>query len=340
MSAIIRTPAGVQTVPATPTPGMANPMTALGDLIYGGADGAPTRRAIGAEGEVQTVVGGEPAWAPAAAGGPTIDTGTYAARPASPAVGDSYTVTSGVRRGSVYRCDVAGTWDLANIAVPQLGGAVAIFDGETLPAAGVPLRRWQNLASRRRGYDLTTVTTLQPTSAVGATGLMAYDTDAGIGGLRGILPGLAGAAPRSLAILVDPGTTSVDFNLICAGWGIAVNDSIFEILCRAAHSEVWAIHYYGTNGASAVASTEADYVVIVATYDGTTMRLYREGVEIFSGAKVLLDAYDAEFGIATTANSFASQTRLRLPFAAAWDVCLSGAEVTTLTTLLRARYGL
>ena len=50
--------------------GLSNPMTALGDLITGGASGTPGRLAVGAEGEVLTVTGGEPAWA-AAAGGPS-----------------------------------------------------------------------------------------------------------------------------------------------------------------------------------------------------------------------------------------------------------------------------
>lgn len=43
--------------------GMTNPMTTAGDVIYGGAAGAPTRRAIGSTGQVLTVVSGNPAWA-------------------------------------------------------------------------------------------------------------------------------------------------------------------------------------------------------------------------------------------------------------------------------------
>lgn len=42
---------------------MNNPMTTLGDLIYGGAGGAPTRRGIGSSGQVLTVSGGVPDWA-------------------------------------------------------------------------------------------------------------------------------------------------------------------------------------------------------------------------------------------------------------------------------------
>lgn len=56
--------------------GLSNPMTTAGDLITGGASGAPARLAAGAEGAVLTVTGGEPAWA-APAGG--VDTSLQAA---------------------------------------------------------------------------------------------------------------------------------------------------------------------------------------------------------------------------------------------------------------------
>jgi len=51
--------------------GMSNPMTTAGDIIVGGAAGAPTRLAIGTSGFVLTVSGGTPAWA-ASSGGLTI----------------------------------------------------------------------------------------------------------------------------------------------------------------------------------------------------------------------------------------------------------------------------
>lgn len=42
--------------------GLANPMTTAGDLIVGGASGAPTRLAVGAGGQVLGIVGGVPTW--------------------------------------------------------------------------------------------------------------------------------------------------------------------------------------------------------------------------------------------------------------------------------------
>jgi len=44
-------------------PSMSNPMTALGDLIVGGASGTPTRLSIGSDSRVLTVVSGNVAWA-------------------------------------------------------------------------------------------------------------------------------------------------------------------------------------------------------------------------------------------------------------------------------------
>lgn len=44
------------------SPALANPMTAVGDIIVGGASGAATRLAAGADGRVLTLVAGTPSW--------------------------------------------------------------------------------------------------------------------------------------------------------------------------------------------------------------------------------------------------------------------------------------
>lgn len=49
--------------------GMNNPMTAAGDVIYGGQSGSPRRRAIGNEGDVFTVESGVPVWKPSSGAG-------------------------------------------------------------------------------------------------------------------------------------------------------------------------------------------------------------------------------------------------------------------------------
>lgn len=48
--------------------GFVNPMTALGDLIQGSVAGAMKRLGIGSNGDVLTVVSGEPAWSPSGSG--------------------------------------------------------------------------------------------------------------------------------------------------------------------------------------------------------------------------------------------------------------------------------
>ena len=47
----------------TPSSGMANPMIAQGDIIYGKTNGVPTRLPKGVNGTVATMVNGSPAWA-------------------------------------------------------------------------------------------------------------------------------------------------------------------------------------------------------------------------------------------------------------------------------------
>ena len=51
---------------------MTNPMTTLGDTIYGGASGIPTRLGIGSVGQVLTVSGGAPAW-----GAPSVNNSNW-----------------------------------------------------------------------------------------------------------------------------------------------------------------------------------------------------------------------------------------------------------------------
>jgi hypothetical protein len=65
----------------TSSSGFTNPMTTLGDIIYEDYSGSPTtlepvRLGIGSTGQVLTVVGGIPAWAPASGGGSSRTTVT------------------------------------------------------------------------------------------------------------------------------------------------------------------------------------------------------------------------------------------------------------------------
>lgn len=50
---------------------MTNPMTTLGDIIYGGASGLATRLAKGTDGQILTLASGVPSWADSPSGLPT-----------------------------------------------------------------------------------------------------------------------------------------------------------------------------------------------------------------------------------------------------------------------------
>jgi len=297
------------------------------------------------DGQVVTTTGGAYGLA-APSGGPTIGSGTYAARPASPAVGDSYTVTSGARRGSVYRCDVAGLWSLVTVAVPQLGAAVGLFDGERLERLGGSLRRWNNLAPRGRGYDLSGGAPIRGVAAMGPAGLLAHDTTAGGGStMRGVLPTVAAGAPRTVAALIRPtgpfgGAGGNPATAVAVDWGGTDLYSALGICVRVGFADVWGLHYWGVYEASATSSVEAAPVVVVATYDGADARLYREGTLIDTHTVALSGAGADGFFAAMSVNAGGETSWGTIGFAGAWDVALSAGEVTTLTSLLRERYGL
>lgn len=68
------------------TPGMPNPMTDPGDMIYGGTAGAPRSLSIGSEGQVITVFGGEVHWRAAVAAAIVIKLGNASVVAAAAAV--------------------------------------------------------------------------------------------------------------------------------------------------------------------------------------------------------------------------------------------------------------
>jgi hypothetical protein len=100
---------GTETTLSGGSSGMANPMTAAGDIIIGGTAGAPSALAKATDGNVLTLVSGAPAWA-AAPGGGGASAAEIAYRTRQNAVMDpdaieglkadtfSYTVASGVTK--------------------------------------------------------------------------------------------------------------------------------------------------------------------------------------------------------------------------------------------------
>lgn len=118
VNALVKADAGGALVAATPgTDYLNNPMSASGDIIYGGTDGAPTRLAKGTDGQVLTLASGLPAWAAASGGGSTtltIDNKTTA-----------YTVVAG-DNGKVINC-TSGTFTVSLTAAATLGAGFNVW---------------------------------------------------------------------------------------------------------------------------------------------------------------------------------------------------------------------
>ena len=120
--------------------GLTNPMTAAGDVIYGGVDGAPTRLAKGTAGQVLTMNSGAtaPEWASASAGLPLGYLSGLSIAHAADTEHD-ITVAAGEARDATDAADmvlasaITKRFD-AEWAVGSTNGGFAA--GETLPASG------------------------------------------------------------------------------------------------------------------------------------------------------------------------------------------------------------
>ena len=120
--------------------GLTNPMTAAGDVIYGGVDGAPTRLARGAAGQVLTMNSGAtaPEWGTVAIGLPlnylsglTIAHAADTEHDITVAVGEARDATDAA--DMVLASAITKRFD-AEWAVGSTNGGFAA--GETLPASG------------------------------------------------------------------------------------------------------------------------------------------------------------------------------------------------------------
>ena len=123
----------------TPDVGLANPMSATGDLIVGGASGAATRLPIGSTGYVPRVVGGTVAWRELSAAGLLAD------RPAAAAgrEGQRYYATDAAAGLELSECVHKGgatyAWEVVSYGVTATGVALTQAASATagLTALGV-----------------------------------------------------------------------------------------------------------------------------------------------------------------------------------------------------------
>ncbi len=151
---------GTAWVPATPSSGgMTNPMTTAGDIIVGGASGAPSRLGAGTDGEVLTLVAGVPSWetpaAPSTASVVLPITGATHDLDAADA-GKYHRFTSAsaktlnIRTDATHALPANGEWELRNAGtldltiVPAGGVTVNVPAGGTLvlePGMSAVLKR-------------------------------------------------------------------------------------------------------------------------------------------------------------------------------------------------------
>ncbi|MBI3218321.1 MAG: tail fiber domain-containing protein [Bacteroidetes bacterium] len=127
------------------TPGMTNPMTATGDLILGGAAGAPSRLAIGSNGQVLTSNGTTASWQNLAGGGTLTGINTNAGSGLAGG-GLSGTLTlklvDGAANGQILKWNgsswALATDDVGGGGVPTLNpGNLLIGDGTSNSQTGV-----------------------------------------------------------------------------------------------------------------------------------------------------------------------------------------------------------
>jgi hypothetical protein len=317
---------------------------AQGGVYYRGASGLAVL-AAGTSGYalVSQGAGANPTWAAVAAG---VATGTYAARPASPTIGNAYLVTSGVRKGSLYRCTCAGYWFLDAIVLPPelQTGLVLYVDGEDLLGPGI--NRWINRAPAQPGNDLVLLSSIG-TVAVGTSSLSSginYAQTNGNARLETAMPYPSGAGGRTLVVLTSNVTPNAGaaFNHLLSE-GANISNQMYSICCRENSVSQWGNHYWTTYYSTGTSATETTPVRIVARYDGSQDRFFRNGVALGAANTITLSAPTTYAGLTLFAiangGGEAAPNGTRIHAAGSWTVGLSDSTVAILDAWLAERFG-
>lgn len=300
-----------------------------------------------------------PAEAGAAA---AIATGTYAARPASPAVGDRYLVTSGVRKGSLYQCTCAGVWSLSDIVLPDglSSSCVALFDGEDLLAypTGHGIMRWKNRSPLADGSTMDLVgRTDSGGAAVTAAGALSAGLPCATNGagqtLYAFIPGPASGADRTLAVLASYSAPVADNYNHLVAWGYPATSQMYSICVKTtlfpagtAYSAI-GNHYYSAQYTTGYSTTSGGSTParITARYSSGSDRFYRNGVQIGTDNVVgithsgLASSFLTLFALAGSGTSEPPAAGAKLYVVAAWRRALSTDEVATWDAWLAERHG-
>ena len=296
----------------------------------------------------------------AASGG--ISTGTYAARPASPTVGDRYLVTSGVRKGSLYQCTCAGVWSLASIVLPDglSSSCVALFDSEDLAIypTGHGIMRWRNRSPLADGSTMDLVGRTDsggaPTVAAGALSAgLPCATNGSSQTLYAFIPQVASGADRTLSVLASYAAPAFDSYNHLVAWGYPATSQMYSICVKTTLFPAGTVynaignHYYTgqyTTGYS-TSSGGSTPARITARYSSGSDRFYRNGVQIGTDNTVgithsgLASSFLTLFAIAGTGTSEPPTAGAKIYLVAAWRRALSTDEVATWDAWLAERHG-
>ena len=202
--------------------------------------------------------------------------GTYAARPATPAAGDTYLVTSGQRMGSLYHCRVAGQWLLVDIKTGLADSA--IYDVENVPASG-SLRWWPPVRSNRNAAPATVVS-----GYVGP-----WVLNGSLGGMSALGFGATVAEAntflRADALAAGLGSDK-SIVLALSGWNTGVNNGVIALGSAASTAASVGIF---------TCFPGSGYADVGVEYEGGATSFYRSGntVTVGSGIHTIIWTWDS-----------------------------------------------
>lgn len=161
-----------------------------------------------------------------------------------------------------------------------------------------------------------------PTRSTAGAGGLDFSAAAGCLRVEGVQHPATSAF--TVAVLLTPGPTGAKQWWV--HWG--VHAGIFA-------NSLGVVNFEG-GGALSSSVTPSDAVVAVATFDGTTKRIYLDGEEVASGA-ASISVTPNPFAIGARGDGISERFSGIVHAAGGWIRALSAGEVTTLTTWLASR---